>query len=384
MAASRFHSDELSRATLGFGVDVYRLLTTGNCSNVFISPFSISSLLSLVGLGASGSTARQIGTVLGIPTEQFNSLCLSIKKYLTLLANTKTDIILSSATRMYVADRVTVLSEFEAKAKELFEADTIKTDFVKDSTAVASRINGWVAEKTCHKITNIISEANLSTVTALLLINAVHFKGKWTNEFDVHNTSKKRFMTSDHETIDVKMMTQTDYFKIGRSTNLHCDVIELPYGKRDLSMVVFLPFEAEGLSDLEDKLSSANLQQAVRDLQEEEVSLSLPKFRMDSSFELTDVLASLGMTDAFRENVADLSGMDGTRTLFVSRVQHKAFVEVNEEGTEASAVTSMDCVDCASWPKQFVADHPFMFLITDNRTDVVLFMGRVVKPEHKS
>ena len=294
MTSNRFLADDLSRTTFEFGIDLYKLLTNGNSCNIFFSPFSISTLLSLVGMGASGSTARQIGSVLRTPPEQLSSLCLSIKNYLTLIKGTKTDVSLSSASRMYVANRVTVLSDFETKARDIFEASIVKTNFVADPVRVASEINSWVAEKTCNKITNIVSQENLSSVTAMLLINAVHFKGKWTNEFKTSDTKQKPFRKSNHEVNDVSMMTQTDYFRIGQSEDLLCDVIELPYGRRDLSLFIFLPYDVEGLNDLEVKLSSERIRRAMCELVTDEVNLSLPKFCMESSFDLSDVLMSLG------------------------------------------------------------------------------------------
>ncbi|MHC4506602.1 MAG: serpin family protein, partial [Planctomycetota bacterium] len=219
----------------------------------------------------------------------------------------------------------------------------------------------------------------------LVLANAVHFKGAWLSAFREHNTHDRDFTLHLGGKVKVRMMYRRGGFWYGQFDGLQ--VLELPYRGGDISMVVLLPAEHDGLPELEETLTPARLRAWLGRLRWREVDVYLPKFEMTSGFELARTLAEMGMPDAFVYRKADLSGMDGTRELFVSHVLHKAFVDVNEEGTEAAAATAA-VMKLASRPSGrerippvFRADRPFLFLIRDRRTGSILFMGRVMNPK---
>ena len=257
-------------------------------------------------------------------------------------------------------------------------------DFAGQPAESRETINTWVEERTVGKIKDLIPEGSLSMDTALVLINAIYFKGTWEKQFKKEYTRKVPFFIKENEETEVDMMCgECLEFPNGYSRELKCLIVELPYVSNELSMVVLLPREKEGLSQLEEKLNSTNLQSMFDNLRERKIEVFLPKFKMEQSLRLSETLSGLGMKDFFQRGVADLSGMDGTRNLYVSKVVHKACIDVNEEGTEAAAATAaLIAVEmstmCANL--QFYADHPFMFLIMEKKSSSVLFLGRYAKP----
>jgi len=214
----------------------------------------------------------------------------------------------------------------------------------------------------------------------LVLTNAVYFKGDWDEQFEPDKTKDASFTLIDGKTVTAPMMNQTRDFKYGETDALQ--VLELPYVDNELSMIVLLPKAKDGLPDFERLLTIEKLGNSLVRLRKREVVVSLPRFKITSKFSLASVLQSMGMTDAFSRN-ADFSGMTGGKDLFISAVVHKAYVDVNEEGTEAAAATgvTMKLLSIPAPPARFVADHPFMFLIQDNKTGNILFIGRVMNPK---
>jgi len=222
----------------------------------------------------------------------------------------------------------------------------------------------------------------LSELTRLVLTNAIYFKGNWDRQFKKAATQPGPFTTADGKKIEVPMMNQTEEFKYAETETFQG--LELPYVDNELSMVVLLPKKIDGLGDFEKTLTAENLSQWLGKFHKRKVIVSVPKFTMTSQFSLASVLKSMGMTDAFTPDAADFSGMNDRRDLFISAVIHKAYVEVNEEGTEAAAATGVVVGVTSAMPTQppvFRADHPFLFLIRDNRTASILFIGRVMNPK---
>jgi serpin B len=217
-------------------------------------------------------------------------------------------------------------------------------------------------------------------MTRLVLTNAIYFKGNWARQFKTDRTKDAPFTLADGKKVDISMMNQTAEFGYTETNNFQ--VLELPYVDNDLSMIIFLPKEYDGLSEFEETLTVENLSNWLNKLYKREVIVSVPKFKMTSQFSLASVLRSMGMTDAFSGN-ADFSGINGQRNLFISAVIHKAYVDVNEEGTEAAAATAVTMKLTSIGPSRtpvFKADHPFMFLIRDNHSQSILFIGRVMNP----
>jgi len=254
-----------------------------------------------------------------------------------------------------------------------------------DSNAAAAVINKWVAEKTNDKIKEIVSEGDIDSLTRLILVNAIYFKGDWLTKFDINGTRDDDFHISANESVKVKMMNMKSKFFYGVSSELNAQAIELPYAGESLSMVILLPDRATTLSQLEEKLTSDDLAFVKEkfSMSLQEVSLFLPRFSLDEQLGLDKVLKDMGMRDLFSGGAADLSGIDGSKELYVSRVLHHAVVEVNEEGTEAAAATAVVfMLRSLGGPKEniFRANRPFLFFIQDKATKSILFLGRLVKP----
>jgi len=239
----------------------------------------------------------------------------------------------------------------------------------------------------------IVDESAIDEQTRLILVNAVYFKGEWLQTFDAHATRENDFHVSQTETVKVQMMYMQKTFYYGESDNIKCQVIELPYvGKIEFlhqwpSMFIILPSQSVTLAEVEKKLTSDDLMNARERFQmaSTEVKLWLPKFQLDEKLSLVEALSGMGIKDLFVDGAADLSGVDGSRELYVSKVLHRAVVDVNEEGTEAAAATAMTyavyaCILPLKTLPQFRADHPFLFFIQHNATKSILFLGRLVKP----
>lgn len=254
-----------------------------------------------------------------------------------------------------------------------------------DSNGATDLINNWVAENTSQKITKLLSPGILNDLTRLVLVNAVYFKGDWAKKFNPSNTKEEDFHVSPTETVRVQLMHITKgKFVYGVNHKLNCKAIELPYCGDQLSMIVLLPDSVTTLQNVESALTAEDLLSVNKafNMSSQDVQLWLPKFRLDEKLGLGDILSAMGMTDMFDQRLADFSGIDGSRELCVSKVVHQAVVDVNEEGTEAAAATAVvmarRCM--VREPFEFRADRPFMFFIRDNKTNSILFLGRLVNP----
>ena len=243
-----------------------------------------------------------------------------------------------------------------------------------------------MAEKTNDKVTEIVPADAVNALTRLILVNAVYFKGDWLKKFNINSTKDEDFQISPNESVKVKMMHSKAKFYYGENDELHCQAIELPYAGERLSMFILLPDqEATNLSEVEEKLTFDDLVNVRKKflMSSVEVNLWLPRFSLDEKLSVSEMLAAMGMRDLFVEGGADLTGIDGSKELYVSKVLHRAVVEVNEEGTEAAAATAVVMMMRSAVIRKdvnFHADHPFIFFIQDKATGSVLFLGRLVKP----
>jgi serpin B len=267
-------------------------------------------------------------------------------------------------------------------AQQRYGANVKQVDFRTHADTARMEINDWVDHKTKGKITDLIQSGVLGPATRLVLVNAIYFKGSWAKKFDKLSTTKAPFIVTADQKTEVPLMNLTADFKYAEVEGLQ--LLELPYAWDDLSMVVLLPRDVDRLKDVEDLLITQTLDRWLAQASEQKVAVFLPKFKLAAQFSLAKPLAEMGMTDAFSLN-ADFSGMDGERDLLISAVVHKAFVDVNEEGTEAAAATGvvMSRMAIMRMPRPtpiFRADHPFIFLIRDNHSGTILFLGRLVDP----
>jgi serpin B len=273
------------------------------------------------------------------------------------------------------------LPSFLEIAKNDYQANVKQTDFQTGAAAAMTEINRWVAEKTKDKIQQILSPGSLNSQTRLVLVNAIYFKGLWAKPFQKPQTSPQPFQLAGGGQIEVPLMHHFD--DVRYMENADFQAVELPYQSNQLSMVILLPRQVDGCAKLEQQLTSALLTNALRQMKSEKVDLFVPRFKLESGFDLRSTLTGMGMTDAFSSK-ADFSGIDGSRLLYISGVFHKAWGEVNEEGTEAAAATAVGVTAMAIkkpvTPPVFRADHSFIFLIREPRSGSVLFLGRMMQP----
>ncbi|MCE5339476.1 MAG: serpin family protein [Methanomicrobiaceae archaeon] len=371
-----------------FAFDLYRHLASAPANagkNLFFSPYSISSALAITYEGARGATADEIGSVLHLPEnntlrrEGFAGIDAGLNRE-------DENYTLRTANALWAEEKYPFLPEYVDVAKHWYGANTTNLDFVNDSEASRQTINRWVAEQTEEKIRDLLPPGSIDSMTRLVITNAIYFKGTWADQFDANKTREEEFRVAQNETVTVRMMQRTDEDAIyGYTETATLQVLELPYAHgngTELSMLVLLPKE-DNLTAAEEVLDAEKLAALQDSLVRERVKVFFPKFTLETEYSLPGTLAAMGMPTAFSMD-ADFSGMDGTQYLFVSGVVHKAFVDVNEEGTEAAAATGV-VVGVKSAPVQdttpvFRADHPFVFLIVEKDSGTVLFIGRVANP----
>jgi len=349
--------------------------------NIFFSPYSISMALAMTYAGARGETEKQMAETLHFELGQ-DSLHRAfgvLEKRLNAGGKRRT-YQLAVANALWGQKGYGFREEFLTLVKDSYGAGLNEVDFANDAEKARRVINKWVADKTKEKIKDLIKPGVLDSLTRLVLTNAVYFKGDWARKFKEESTGDAPFHVSKKQTQEVPMMYQKGRFNYVEEEDVL--ILELPYKGEDLSMVVLLPKKVDGLAELEESLTAKQLEEWLGRLQGREVAVYLPKFKMTTGpLELKGILKHMGMPDAFSLK-ANFSGMNGNLDLFISAVLHKAFVEVNEEGTEAAAATAVvvEREDSELVPV-FCADHPFVFVIRDNRTGSILFMGRVMNPQ---
>ncbi|KAE8280066.1 Leukocyte elastase inhibitor [Larimichthys crocea] len=376
----------LAKANTSFCLDLFKKLGDDGAANVFFSPFSISSALSMVFLGAAGNTAKQMSEVLKTQ-DCLDEIHVNFAKLLDEFNKAGAPYALSVANRLYGEQSYQFVQDFIGMTKEFYSAELESVDFRGNFEAARLNINSWVEDKTQGKIKDMLVQGVLDNMTRLVLVNAIYFKGNWNKQFLESRTQDAQFKISKNNTKTVKMMHQKSKFPLTYIPDVDCQILEMPYKEKELSMLIFLPNETEcgsGLEKLEKALTYENFVEWTRpDMMDEvEVQVGLPRFKMEEKYDLKSVLVSMGMVDAFSPVSSDFSGMSPGNDLMLSKVVHKAFVEVNEEGTEAAASTAaVMMLRCAMRTPPFVADHPFLFFIRHNPSMSILFAGRYCSPE---
>nr|4GA7_A Chain A, Leukocyte elastase inhibitor [Homo sapiens]4GA7_B Chain B, Leukocyte elastase inhibitor [Homo sapiens] len=378
--------EQLSSANTRFALDLFLALSENNpAGNIFISPFSISSAMAMVFLGTRGNTAAQLSKTFHFNTveevhSRFQSLNADINKR-------GASYILKLANRLYGEKTYNFLPEFLVSTQKTYGADLASVDFQHASEDARKTINQWVKGQTEGKIPELLASGMVDNMTKLVLVNAIYFKGNWKDKFMKEATTNAPFRLNKKDRKTVKMMYQKKKFAYGYIEDLKCRVLELPYQGEELSMVILLPDDIEdestGLKKIEEQLTLEKLHEWTKpeNLDFIEVNVSLPRFKLEESYTLNSDLARLGVQDLFNSSKADLSGMSGARDIFISKIVHKSFVEVNEEGTEAAAATAGIATFCMDDPEEnFTADHPFLFFIRHNSSGSILFLGRFSSP----
>ncbi|MBZ3884587.1 Serpin B6 [Sciurus carolinensis] len=369
-----------------FALNLLKMLGEDSSKNVFFSPISISSALAMVFMGAKGSTAVQMAQVLSLNKSSSSGggdVHQGFQSLLTEVNKTGTQYLLRTANRLFGEKSYDFLSSFKDSCHKFYQAEMEQLDFVNAAEESRKHINTWVAKKTEDKIPELLSAGSLSANTNLVLVNAIYFKGNWDQQFDKKLTEERPFKVSKNEEKPVQMMFKKSTFKMTYIGEIFTKILVLPYVSEELNMIIMLPDEHIDLKTVEKELTYEKYTEWTRPdkMDEEEVEVFLPQFKLEENYDLEEVLCSLGMTDAFEQARADFSGMSSQGNLYLSKVVHKSFVEVNEEGTEAAAATgAVLMMRCLRFTPRFCADHPFLFFIQHSRTRGILFCGRVSSP----
>jgi serpin B len=354
---------------------------TGGDANLILSPFNIATALSMALAGASGQTASEIQSVLRLHYDATYHAALG-----TLLGDLDQDgntagNELHTANGLWVQKGFAILPAFENTLSNSYHAPLTPLDFLANPDAARARINRWTEEHTKEKIKDLLGPGAVTSGTRLVLTSAIYFYGKWQDPFMTSRTQPAPFTLPAGATIQANFINQTAHF--GYAETPSAQILEMPYAGTGMAFDVLLPRTLAGLHDVEKSLTLASLTDWLDKLAVKHVQVSLPKFRAESEFSLRKTLSTMGMPTAFT-GMADFSGIDPKRGLAISEVVHKAFVDVSEQGTEAAAATGIAMHATAMrMPEQtivFRADHPFVFLIRDTRTGVVLFIGRLMNP----
>ena len=348
-----------------FAFKLYGQLSTKE-GNLFFSPASIEATLAMTREGAASNTLRQMSLLLPDAAA---------------FPKAGTNVTLESANALWVDKKFSILKKFQTAVKEKYGAEIRPADFAGQPEVERATINRWVEEKTRDKIKDLLPTDSVAPDTRLILVNAIYFKGDWLHAFEKEKTAHEPFWTSSETNMLVPMMTMKPK-RLGYMENESFQCLELPYMGEKVSMLIILPKDKDGLARIEEGLSADALADWIDALRKEEIEVHLPRFKIESQFgSLKNTLAALGMTDAFNPSLADFSGISA-EPLFISDVVHKAFVQVDEKGTEAAAATGvmMRLTSVPMAPKVFRADHPFLFLIRAKESGTILFMGKVASP----
>lgn len=362
-----------------FALDLYQQLRGGN-DNLFFSPHSISAALAMTYAGARGETAQQMADTLHftLPQAQLHTAFNGLGVALTSQADSEDAFQLNIANAIWGQQGYAFQADYLDTLAENYGAGLRIVDFVGETETARQTINDWVSAATEEKIQDLIPSGSLSSLTRLVLTNAIYFNSKWVHPFDPNVTENGRFTLLDGTEISVPMMSQTSPFNYMKGKSY--EAIALPYRDSSMEMLLVLP-QAGTFDAVEGSFSPTLLADVDKNLRQQQVHLLLPKYTFESEFNLTQTLSGMGMPLAFSSQ-ADFSGMTGDRELSLSEVVHKAFVAVDEEGTEAAAATAVivGLTSAVEEPLVVRVDRPFLFLIRDTESGAVLFVGRVLDP----
>ncbi len=372
---------QINQASTSFGFRFFHELHQSEPEkNQFISPLSVSMALGMTLNGAEGTTETAMRSTLSLDMDR-GEINKAYNSLIELLTTADSRVQFDIANSIWYRDTFQVEADFLDVNKKYFDAAVRPLDF--NNPKSVNIINSWVSEQTNNKIDQIIDEIQPSMI--MFLINAIYFNGTWTFEFDKEKTQEEVFQLIGRQTTDVDMMVQTnDRFRYFENDMMQ--VIDLPYGQGHFRMTVFLPRDKTGLNELIEQLNKTNWKNWIGAFTQQKGTLHLPKFKMRYDKTLNDALSDMGMAVAFDKHNADFSRIskNAPGNIYIDNVKHKTFVDVNEEGTEAAAVTSVGVgvTSVGPGPKGFVmrVDHPFLFFIREHSSDTILFIGKILDP----
>ena len=373
-------SAQLVEADNAFGLELFQQIRENSDEeNLMISPLSVSVALAMAYNGAGSETKSEMEKVLklnGLTKEQINA---SYEKLISALQSLDEEVVFELANAIFYAEGFSVKQKFLDINRQVYDAEVEALNF--NNSASVDIINGWVAEKTHDKIEKIIEQLN--PLDRMVLLNAIYFYGTWTNKFDEEGTHNLSFRKTDGTTLEVPMMSKLE--KLLYKENTLFKAIKMPYGNGQYNMVVMLPVGSNSSQDIIDVLTIANWNSWMATFEmAERVKITMPRFKYAFETSLKDVLKNLGMEKAFLPNKADFSGISN-EDLYISEAIHKSYIDVNETGTEAAAVTGLVFATTSmeqNPPVSFYVDRPFVYAITENDTGAILFIGEVNHPEY--
>ena len=354
------------------------LIQQNKQDNVFFSPFSISDAFSMVYEGASGATKDEMQSVFGFVQDD-NTRRNQIQQINSQLGNIQNQSYqLDVANALWIQNDYHILDQYTGILAKYYFANATNLDFKTNTENSRQTINTWVENHTSQKIKDLLSPGSINDLTRVVLTNAIYFKANWTNQFESYKTQNQNF-TTPNGTVTIPMMNTLASFGYFEDGNLQ--VLDMPYQGSHLSMMVILP-KGTGLETITGSLGIEKIQQWRQDMNLQMVQVYMPKFSLNTKYVLNDYLGKMGMPSAFIHDTADLSGISGKKDLYISAAIHQAFVKVDEKGTEAAAATGISVGTTAMpvYEHEFRADHPFVFLIYDDTTGLVLFLGQVTDP----
>jgi serpin B len=358
-----------------FSFDLYRRYSDGK-GNILFSPYSISTALSMTYEGARGETADEMEAVFHF-VEEPSERRPAVARVFNVLNERDREYELHTANALWMQEGYPILEDYVDTVADYYGGVANALDFAREHEESRLIINGWVEARTNYRIKDLFPSGSLPSSVRLVLTNAIYFKGEWLVQFEEEDTRKEEFHVSPAESVEADMMRlREERFNYTETDELQA--LELPYKGKDLSMVILLPKEND-LGAVEDRLSLEKYQSMTDGMEETLVNVFLPRFKFETKYFMKEDLIEMGMPKAFSSS-ADFSGIVEAGGLFIDKVIHQAFIEVNEEGTEAAAATGVSMLESAPIVEIFRADHPFIFLIRDRITGTILFMGRVMDP----
>ncbi|KAM4861132.1 antithrombin-III [Thomomys bottae] len=380
---------ELSKANSHFATTFYQHLadSKNDNDNIFLSPLSISTAFAMTKLGACNDTLKQLMEVFKFNTisektsDQIHFFFAKLNCRLYRKANLSSHLV--AANRLFGEKSLTFNETYQDISEVVYGAKLQPLDFKENAEKSRITINNWVANKTEGRITNVVPSDAINEFTVLVLVNTIYFKGLWKSKFSPENTKKEPFFRADHQSCLVPMMYQEGKFRYRRVAE-GTQVLELPFKGDDITMVLVLPKPEKSLAKVEQELTPELLHEWLDALEETMLVVHVPRFRVEDSFSLKERLQDMGLVDLFSPHKSQLPGIvaDGGNDLYVSDAFHKAFLEVNEEGSEASASTAIVIAGRSLLPSRvtFKANRPFLVLIREVTLNTIVFMGRVANP----
>lgn len=363
-----------------FAFDLYSQLAKRN-ENIFFSPLSISTALSMTYEGAKRETAEQIRSVLHLP--QNDDVRRSFYREMSSWIKEDQKYQLEIANGLWAQEGFGLLEDYLEINRNVYGAEIGNLDFFNNALKAISKINDWVKSNTDNKIKRLISEKMINKQTKMVLTNAIYFKGRWLKQFRKTLTQRKYFRVNNNKKVKVPMMRLTGekaVFNYAETDNLKA--LKLPYKGKNLSMFILLPKKGLELDELENNLLTTDFVKTIEEnMSKQRVNVSFPRFDLKTSYSLKKSLKDMGMKKPFSQS-ADFSGISGKEGLFIQFVTHKTYISIDEEGTESTAATGVGMKGIFSpHYTKFVADHPFLFVIKHERTGLITFMGKVTNPK---